>query len=34
MSKELSTERLKLIMKPSQEAIHAMKLKNNLLILA
>jgi hypothetical protein len=33
-SKQLSTERLKLIMKLSQEVIHAVKLKSGLLILA
>jgi hypothetical protein len=33
-SKQLSTERLKLITKPSQEVIHATKLKSGLLILA
>jgi hypothetical protein len=33
-SKQLSTERLKLITKPSQEVICAMKLKSSLLILA
>jgi hypothetical protein len=32
--KQLSTERFKLIMKPSQEVIRAMKLKSNILILA
>jgi hypothetical protein len=34
MSKQLSTKRLKLIMKPSQEVIRAIKLKSSLPILA